>query len=485
MDEQEVVLSQSQWDMMIRQSQNLVAQLNQINRAGTLATSNQIPNYQASGGLFADTNLERPVTNITIQPRRALANEVPLVMSNTTQIQYGYVTQVSSNSFTPQDTVCEIPPQVANDISTCVATYSRGRLELASRTLEPDAIIEKLNKGVQDDLYFVGDIRGVGAKLTDVGLNGPVTARDLPLIHAGTIRRQFMWIGRSLDLLALNWFWYGDPTSVSQNGSGGGWKSFWGLNSLIANDYGSKAFVSGTNCAALNSEVIDFSTYGNGLVGIDPLYNVMQFLEAKNFNKAFYYGTPIEDFVIAMHPILWDEWQKYLPIEMLSDSIRIGGTDISATINLNDGAASMWAINKREEMANTQTIRLNNRTYRIKLDGTLNLTSSTVNGKQRYKGTIYGIPLRVAGEQTLYWSATDYRMFDRMLPEIGYDTHYASGWTDGGIFNWVVDRSTGRCFLVRGVVKPGLVFRAPHLAWRLDNVSVETDGALIVPSTAP
>jgi len=466
----EVTMTAAEWEFMAREQGMIPPANNGLglqNRAGTLGTANAATNYQMTGGIFARCDLERPVLNITLQPTRSLANMIPYRFSNVDVVTYAYLTAISNGSITPQDTICEIPPQ-PGDISVCFASYARGRLEFATQTMEPHDLIRKAHKGVQDDLYFVGDIRGVLALQDGRTLLGANGRGNLPLIQAGAIRRQMQYVGRLHQRYLLHRFWYGDPDAVGQNGAGGGWKSFWGMNSMIANDYGSKAWVTGTSCTQLNSEVINFAS---GVIGSSALYSTLQDAEANAYNKAQMYGTPIEEAVIVMHPILWDQWVKFLPCEMINDSCAVipASSDTIPNMHVNDGGGGMYNLTMRRQLQTQMSLTLNGRSYNIVLDDTLALTTAG-SGPVTYDGTIYFIPTRVAGEQTIFWDITDYREFYQQLPPIDSSVSAALGWTDGGIYHWVIERDRGRCFLLRGLIEPGLVYRTPHLAFRVDAV---------------
>jgi len=468
----EVTMTATQWAAMARQ-QGLLPPGNDgavQQRAGTLGTANAVTNYQTTGGIFARCDLERPVLNTTLQPIRSFGNTIPYRMSNVINITYAYLTAISNGSISPMDTICEIPPQ-PGDISACFATFTRGRLEFATKTIEPHELIQRLNNGVQDDLYFVGDLRGVSAFVDSATLTGAGGRANFPLIQAGAIRRQMQFVGRLHDRWLNYLFWYGDPTAVGQNGAGGGLKSFWGMNSMIANDYGSKAWVTGTSCTQLNSQVVD---YGNAIIGQSALYAQIQDLEANAYNKAQMMGTPIEEAVFVMHHTLWNEWVKYLPCEMINDSCAVipANSDTVVNMHVNDGGNGMFNLTMRRQLEANMRITVNGRSYGVVLDDALQVTA--VSGPpQTYSGTIYFIPTRVAGEQVIFWDVTDYRAFYSMLPGLDASTGFAMGWTDGGLFHWVVDRANGRCFLIRGLIAPGLVYRTPHLAFRLDNVKAQ------------
>ena len=433
-------------------------------------TSNEAQLFYASGGLFADCTLERPVLNATLNPTQGLANMIPVQPTTDEQVKFGFLTDIADGEAGPQDTPCEPAPETGN-VSACFASFGIGRLEYQTRTMEIDALIRKAHRGIQEDLYFVGDIRGVSALQPARELVG-----NNDLITQGAVRRQIMLWGRRTQKTLRSWFWSGNPTAGAQNGAGGGWKSFWGLNSLIANDYDSKAFVTGTNCAALNSVVTDISLEtGDGQIGIDSVYAYMQEVESSIYMRAQLMGLLPTTWVWVMHPITWSELVKYLPCDMISDSCSVpSGT--TKTVNLNDGGTGIFNLAMRQQLMNTMSIDVNGRNHTVVLDDTVPVTQGTIGTSPvypTYRASIYFVPLNVAGEDVLYWRHMDYSLFDEALSPIPGNLTDMRGWSDGARFHWIIER-LARCFVIRGKVEPALVFRAPHLAGRID-------GTLAVP----
>lgn len=434
-------------------------------------------NFYSTGGLFVDCDLERPVMNTTIQPVGALANMIPVRPTTDETIKFAFVTAISDAGTTPMDYPCDDPPQVG-DVSACYATFGIGRLEYSTKTIELDELIRKANRGVHEDLYFVGDVRGVPIIPTRADLSDP------NLVTRSAVRRQIMLWGRSTQLQLLNWFWNGDPTSVAQNGTHGGWKSFYGLDSMIDDDYGTKTYVTGTNCAALNSDVKDFAVEpGGGLVGTDNLYKYLQELEDTIYLRALDMRLVPFTAKIVMHPITWGQVVKYLPCDMASDSC--GGTNV--VVNANDGGTGLFNLAMRRQLESTMRLELNGRPYDVVLDGGVPITRiapvspATV---PTYKAAIYFVTTEAAGEQTLYWRTMDYSQFTPMLAPIPYMPEM-EGWSDGGRYHWVIDRDHGRCFNIRGKIEPALVFTAPHLSGRINNVTVAPLQDKPLPTTTP
>lgn len=428
-----------------------------------IAKEQTAQNFYSTGGLFVDCDLERPIMNTLIQPIGSLANMIPVHPTSDETVKYGFVTGIGDAGTTPMDYPCDDPPQVG-DVSACKATFEIGRLEYESKTLEIDELIRKANRGVHTDLYFVGDVRGSSAFPSQTQLADP------NLVTQSAVRRQLMLISRATQRQLLNWFWNGDPTSVTQTGAHNGWKSFWGLNTMIADDYDDKDWVTGTNCELLNSDVKDFTeTENGGIVGQDNLYAYLQELEDTIYMRAWEMGLLPYRAVIVMHPIIWGQVVKYLPCDMASDSCVRG----NSVLNVNTGGSApsdLFNLAMRKQLQNTMELELNGRTYSIVLDAGVPITKNA-GTPPTYTSTIYFVTLEAAGEETLFWRHMNYELFSAMLQPLPNNTAM-EGWTDGGRYHTIIDRDHGRCFVVRTKTEPALVFTAPHLSGRIDGVTV-------------
>lgn len=438
--------------------------------ASVLGNENAAALFYSAGGFFVDCALEAPIINTTLNPLYTLANMIPVVPTSDRKVTYGYMTSISANVGDYPDYVCDTSPTVG-DPAFCKAEYELGRISYQTKTLELDALLEKANRGVREDFYLVGNIRGVSANPTMTQL------RDRDFVQRSAVRRQLMILGRAFQNDVINQFWNGDPTNATMNTTHGGRKEFWGLNSLVANDYGSKTFVSGTNCASLNSYIDTFSgTVGDGTAN---LYAKLQSMENVLYQRAAMQGLLPVDWVIVMHPITWSEVLKYLPCEMMGDSCVRPGYDPTVesgnviSISANDGMSQVFL---RNQMANTMMLPINGRTYQVVLDSGITIDETAYAAGPpvvplSYTAPIFMIPLRVAGESVLFWRYKDYSLLESQLSPIPGSQTDMRGWSDSGRYHFIIEHSR-RCFLVDGKTELGLVFNAPQLAGRIDDVTV-------------
>ena len=427
---------------------------------------NQAQLLYADGGLFADCDLEAAVFNTVLTPYRSIANMIPVRPSNFQKSTWAFITDlgdvpVGAFPVNPCD-----PSPTPGDMTSCTMECEKGRISYQTKTMELDALIQRAHRGVQDDLFFLGSLRGVP------NLLGITELQNSSIVAQGAVRRQMQLVGKLLQRDVIRQVWSGDPTDAALNTANGGRKEFWGLLNLIANDYvsGVKPGVNGTNCDRLNSDLKDFA---NACIGSGTaLFPIIQELEDTLFNRAALMGYSNVDWRIVMHPVMWSELVKHLPCEILSDSCvapttaPAGGTLAPIHIVSND----MGQVALRQEMQRSMTLTINGRLYPVILDDGLPLASDGLT-PPTYTGSIFFIPFAVDGEQTLFWEHADYSAFTQELAPIPGTRGDMLGWSDGGRLHSVVSM-TKRCFEIDTKMELCLIFKAPQLAGRIDNIDV-------------
>lgn len=420
------------------------------------------------GGLFANCMLERPVMNITMTPKRSLGNRIPVIRRNTEKSQYAFLTDIAAPSGDLPDYPCDDPQRVGN-LSAAFVEVEKGRASLATQTLEMDKIIQRYHRGIATDLYVVGDVRGVSAGIPQ-GM-----ADNLSFMSQAAVRRQFQLVGRGLQEEIMKQFWSGDPTNVAVNTTNGGAKQFWGLEFLVATDYGTKTNVTGTNKTLLNSDIKDFESTCIGTANANSglgLYGYMTELEDTVTQKASLYGYSNVEWVWVMHPTHWSALVKYLPCEMLGDGCgtNLAGGITPMTNNVTVVSNDMGIATIRQQLQQTMRLNVNGRSYMVILDDSMPLTrTGTAPAAIEHTGDIYFLPLSVEGIPTLFWDSADYRDVAPALEPIPGGLGGLHGWHDGGVKLSTV-RHNGFCFDIITKMELGLVFIAPHLAGRINNI---------------
>lgn len=443
-----------------------------------VSPANMVHLPYATGGIFADCALEQPVLNLLIQPIYSLANIIPVVPDNNDKTKWAFLSDLTPATGSYPTTPCDDSP-VVGDIAAAYAEFYPGRVSYKTKTMELDQLIRRAHQGIAEDLYFVGSTRGVSALNTI----SPSQASDRDFVARGAIRRALANLMRQMQIDLLHQLWSGDPTDAAVNTVGGGRKEFWGLNALIANDYGSKTFVTGTNKTLLNSYVLDFEDEKIG--GGEGIYAFLQQLEDTLYQRAAMMGLLPTQWAWVMHPITWSELIKWLPCEMLTDSCGVpapGNSLTGAGVSINvSGDNGMGIQALRQQLMNNMALTVNGRTHTVILDSGVPIVQGD-DGEDppaaiaEYTSSIYLIPLNVAGENVLEWRHRNYRSFEEILAPIPQSADVGlRGWTDGGRYHLIVERRK-RCFEIDVKIEPSLVFRAPHLAGRIDNIVAAPKG---------
>lgn len=424
------------------------------------------------GGLFANCMLERPVMNVTLTPKRSLANRIPVIRRNTQKSMYAFLTDIAAPSGSLPNYPCDDPQKVGN-LTSAYMEVEKGRVSLGTQTLEMDKIIQRFHNGITGDLFLVGDVRGVSAGIP-AGMS-----ENLALMAQAAVRRQIQLVGRGLQNEVLKQFWTGDPSNGALNTANGGAKQFWGMEFLVANDYGSgtKDGVSGTNTAKLNSDIKDFENTCIGAANPNTglgLYGYMTELEDTLTQRASLYGYSNVEWVWVMHPTHWASLVKYMPYEMLGDggTILAGGSPVmnnNVSVVVNDmGIATI-----RQELQRTFTLNVNGRNYPVLLDDSIPVTQTGSAAPYSTTGDIYFLPLSVEGQPTIFWDSADYTKLTEALQPLPGGLGNLHGWSDGGMKLLTVQH-LGFCFSITAKMELAVVNLAPFLSGRIDRVSACT-----------
>jgi len=246
------------------------------------------------------------------------------------------------------------------------------------------------------------------------------------------------------------------------------------LEFLVADDYGTKTNVTGTNKTALNSDIKDFESTCIGAANANTglgLYGYMSELEDTITQKASLQGFTNVEWVWVMHPTHWAALVKYLPYEMLGDggTVLAGGASVmnnNVSVVVNDmGIATI-----RQQLQSSMRLNVNGRTYMVILDDSMPIAQTGSEAPYSNTGDIYFLPLTVEGQPVLFWESADYRELTNALEPIPGGLGSLHGHVDGGM-KLVTARHNGFCFLVQAKMELGLVLLAPQLSGKISNVT--------------
>lgn len=421
------------------------------NVASNIGEINPPLNEQA---FFIDCALEAPIMNATFGIGESILNFLNVRSTIDESVKYGFITSIDSTPSGPvQAEPCDDPQVINDDIGACKLEYPLARNQKRTKTGEIDRLIRRACRGVYTDMYFVGDIRGQNAAQFM-----RFTASDRNLITEGALMKQMKMVGRYFSQWMSEQLWTGNPA-----GNTTGTAEFLGMELLTSGDYAVDLapYLEGTNCEALNADVKDFASecISNG-----GLWQTMLEADHTIMLREQLYGLMREVVWLVMNPVMFKAFWETIPCEM------VGNGCTGATINANSGMAGDMGFNltMQDQIRNGRRIIINNTEYRIALDNGITATEIAPN---EYESTIYAIPQFVSGEEVWFLEHIDYSNYLDVLaplPAAGL-WNESTGWTDGGRFFHTIERQK-TCFEVTTKVEPRVIFTAPHLTWRIDNV---------------
>lgn len=439
-----------------------------------------LPGRVNDQSFMQDCNLEDPVFNANLAPHQSFVSSIPVINppDNFGDSSYSFVTNhaVAVPGDAYPTNVCEDPQIPSGDIDLCKFLYPYGRTPMRTRTSEISELIEQACHGRYENFFFVGDL---GFSDTRGVSNRPnvLTTDDRRLIIEAALRKEMADMGISLELQLGTDAWTGTPANDT---AGGGGRYFWGMNNLIRNDWDTTGDFTGfltastgdqADCARLNSVVLD---YGDNIVGdgTESIYQFVQSLELSVYNRSTYTRLNPVSWAFVMHPTMWDTLIQFWPCEFMADGCP---TSSGADLVTNDGVQQSI----RDEMRATQSLTVNGRTYPVLLDDYMVIEETAGAGSSfNYTSSIWMVPYTVRGDvpvlmmQHYDYTLTNPRFMERLagIPEIE-GLNLSAAWTDGGRYLMTLQQ-TNFCFQLHILTRPRMVFLAPHLAGRIDNVVV-------------
>lgn len=418
--------------------------------------------FQATGGLFADHELENPVVNAMMQPGSSIANVLPVEASVTIRRKWALVTDIGDETGANPVAPCDDSPAVG-DVATAYIQYdSFARKSNQSKTGELDTIIEKAHNGIHEDLFFVGDVRGEPVFPTAQQLS------STRFIEMGAINRAILKIARQKERWMKDKVWTGDPAA---NTASGGYKEHYGLQTLISlpvsGNYVDHPWVTGSDPNnQLNPQIADF-----GGAAIGGATSVYQFLEEMMDEVIFHVdaaGAQSFTGYWAMRRELWRMIRRFLPAER-----AYWGRAMGATLQF-DVQGGMALMSEMQRMESTLTLPVGETNFPVVVDQ--GIPGTTVLGPPadptKVTSDIFFVITRVNGFPMTRIAYKDYsQLTEPLVPD---EVLAGAGWTDGGRFHYVIDR-TKRCFVIDGKVEPQLLLAFPQGCIRLENVLADSE----------
>jgi hypothetical protein len=319
--------------------------------------------------------------------------------------------------------------------------------------MEINDVMLRVNRGEMTDLILRGALLGeTFAK--------PPSITEADVISL-IVKTEMVTMGILLERSILPMTWTGTPAN---NTTHGGYKEFPGLDYQVAT--GHIDAISGTACAALDSDVKDF-TYHN-VAGTSPdIVTWMAAMEHYLWNNAERMGLAPVKWVIVMRPDLWQELSAIWPCRYMTDRCSSVGNSGNSVVVVNDKGNVI----ERDAMRNGMYIDINGRRYDVVVDDGI-FESTNVNNANVQAGSfassIYFLPLTITGGfPVLYWEYVNYMAASPNIALINKGP--VPFWTDSGRFMWAME-FVKYCFKLTVKTEPRIILRTPHLAGKIQNV---------------
>lgn len=419
------------------------------------------------GGLFSSPALERPIYSAMVLPSAGLASMLPAYPSVTTNPLYGIFTGVTATTGSEPNGVCDDPP-TAGLSKLCMHQFVFGRIARQTRVFDIDRVGKINDRGEHRDFQFIGNPQeGLG------GNNSPfMPTLPGPANFANTANNE---IAKALFEVAVAWSrdfarltYTGNPTN---NTAGGGYKEFYGLDSLINTGY--RDAETGVVCAAADSLVMSFggknvstggTTATNAIVNqLTTMYRLVQNIAGRaNLMPARWaFAMPYSLFyeIVNAWPIAYSTYRT-------AANVPTGTTNfVQADVVLRMRDEMMGDMVNRTG----QYLLIDGQRVPVVLDDAITETELT---SGQFEADIYLVPLTVLGGRPVtYWEYFDYNtpggpmdMARAMAPDGSYYT------TDNGRFMWHKKPPTNFCVQAIAKMEPRLLLLTPYIAGRLTDV---------------
>lgn len=444
------------------------------------------PIYDERGpyhGFFQDPALRGALMNLMVFPVDGLANDIPIRANNRLEDKYGFIARydIRQKDGQSEGGVCDPAPYLESDLDFIKMHAHYGKLARSMNTMDVTNLILQASAGQFDQFYIVGQWRGVSdtnlAPSTFVNAAGGINEG---LIRASAVRRKLFELGTYFQQWVLNKVWTGDVAN-----SGTQTKEFNGIYKLVNGKYSTSGLPLEVSQAGVNTPANLLDSLSSIVVNVDKTigdgtwssWRTLMNVERLLHQRAAGTGMLPVQWKIYMTPMMWSEMIKHIACEMVADGCTIPGGSIEKQFHLNDGGTALYNLTTRQALENAQALTLNGRTYPVVLDETMPYTVTTdeVGNFTGYKSDIFFIPFTVAGgEQVLYWEYIDYSQMYNFLAPIGDRASDAKGWTDNGQYYHQIT-TLRSCVELQTEMQMRLIFRAPQLAARLDNISYNID----------
>jgi len=415
------------------------------------------------GGLFNSPGLSRPVFSAMVLPRLGIQAMLPIRPANDFNPLHGIMTGVTSSSGSEPTGVCDDPP-MSGLMKLCTHSFVFGRLSRQTKVFDLDTFGRITNRGEFTDLQLFGNPFANEANPnvpTMPGASGAANALNNEIAKA-LFELGVSWARDFAQLL-----YTGSPAN---NTAGGGYKEFYGFQTLVNTGY--RDAENGQVCPAADSLVMTFNkqTTGNEREFVRDMTYIFRNL---NYIAARTGLAPVT-WVISMPFSLFYEVTEFWPCAYLSYRCVTSAVPSGSTAQNFIDAASQNQMRDamRADLYNRvgQYLLIDGQRVPVVIDDAN--PETVLPGGAGFYADVYFIPMTVLGnipvtylEYFNYDSPSGAMEAAQILSPNG--SFYT---TDNGRFMWHRKPPTNFCVQLLAKMEPRLIFETPYLAGRLTNV---------------
>lgn len=411
-------------------------------------------------GIFGQPGISRDVFATRVKPR-GLLGVLPARGSVETNPIVAYLTGFTDDeSGSEKDAVCDDPLE-AGEIKNCFQGALFGRVERKTETIELNAVGRQTNRGEMFDLRLVND-----PLLEGELLSMPNVPASLAQVLNNEVLAKWMALGVAFERKLGPLVYTGSP---SNNTGGGGYKEYHGFETLVGT--GKVDVISGTACAALDSDVRNFA-YARVDVYAVRLYNMLVSMFRNLQDIASRTGLDPVTWAIVMRRNLFDEIVDLWPL--IYGTFRMNANSIVDASMTSVNFDGMRARADAEAMRSGRYLTIDGQRVTVVIDDFLPEDSNTTNASVTsgcFASDIYILPLTVRGGiVSTYFEYFDFSAAGAAMSQAQIGRVAGEYWTDGGRWLWTTQRTLW-CVAWVAKIEPRLRLLTPHLAGRIQNVS--------------
>lgn len=408
-----------------------------------------------SGGTFSPAGLDRALFNSVILPHTGLQKALPVFVSNDTSPLYGIVTGITAASGDNPTGLCDDFPS-AGVMQMCTTSVPFGRIGLDSQVYNIDRAGELTNRGEFLDLQMIG---------------GPVqTGAGVPTIPGGAGSPLNSEYGKALTEFGWSWaikyarLLYTGNTS--NNTSGGGYKEFYGLETLINDNY--RDAETGDACAAADSIIHSFgqsdvTDSSADIVGViqDIVHRTRTIASRAGFSQ-------VKRALVMPYDLFYrlsEVWAYYYFANALNGLTF--STNFNVDLDAKDASTLRDQFRGNMETRTGQFLMVDGERIDVILDDAIPETEVSPG---QFTSDIYLVPLVANGNPVTFMNYYNFMApggavdLAKLAPRGFYE------FSDRGAFAYHFKPPTNFCVEMTALAKPRLVVRTPYLAARITDV---------------